>query len=107
MDRGAGGEAAWEGCARRGAGAAPGGEVLWQLGTGSTGNPTGFQMAKDSELARHECVFSLPSFHPQDLTNRHRRICGLPKRRSPAVAPVLPPSVAMAQAACFEKHAIT
>jgi len=69
MDRGAGGEAAWEGRARRGAGAAPGGEVLWQLGTGSTGNPTGFQMAKDSELARRRCVFSLPSFHPQDLTN--------------------------------------
>src|SRR5882672_491268 len=34
MEREAGGKAAWEGCVCRGAGPAPGGEVLWQLGTG-------------------------------------------------------------------------
>src|SRR5260221_12323441 len=34
MVRGAGGEAAWEGCACQGVGAAPSGEVLWQFGTG-------------------------------------------------------------------------
>lgn len=53
---------------------------------------TGFQMAKDAELAKRECVLPLPSLYPLDLTNRHRRIRALPKRRSPAVAPVLPPA---------------
>ena len=53
---------------------------------------TGFQMAKDSDLAKRQCVSSLLSLYPLDLTNWHRRIRGLPKRRSPAVAPVPPPA---------------